>query len=229
MQEKHIRQIIREILQEEDATDKAALSDPLSLVSRTLFPVGQLGKLLIISPGIDNASGPGFSWTLAAPEHVKYSLEAGLPERGVGVVVARNSGVPISAVLKEISSSKDMRIQNLLSAPSRILLGFSGGGSTVIRYTASGDGNISTFSKIYLADPAANSGTVSLIPAMGSSLSKIEMTYNPDNWGGTPNLDRISRELPFFAKKLNAAAGTEVAKLVKKSHIEHLKSMLARI
>ncbi len=229
MQERHIRQIIREILQEEDATDRAVLSDPMSLVNRTLFPAGQLSKLLIISPGIDNAKGPGINWKEAAPVHVKFAREAGLPERGVGVVVARNSGVPISAVLKEISNSKDMSIQNLLSAPSRILLGFSGGGSTVIRYMASGDGNISTFSKIYLADPAANSDTVSLIPAMGSSLSKIDMTYNPDHWGGTPNLDRISRELPLFAKKLNAAAGTEVAKLVKKRHIDHLTDMLARI
>lgn len=229
MHERHIRQIIREILQEADIEDNATVSDPLSLANRSLVPAEQPKKLLIISPGVDNAKGPGINWKEAAPVHVQFAREAGLPGRGVGVVVARNSGVPISSVLKEISSSKDMRIMNLLSAPERILLGFSGGGSTVIRYMASGDGNISTFSKIYLADPAANSDTVSSIPAMRPSLSKIDMTYNPDHWSGTPNLERISRELPLFAKKLNAAAGTEVAKLVKKRHIDHLTDMLARI
>lgn len=229
MQDQHIRQIIRAMLQEEDTLNTPTSRDPMSLESRTLVPTGQPKKLLIISPGIDNASGPGFSWKEAAPEHVKFAIEAGLPGRGVGVVVARNSSVPISSVLKEISDSKDMRIVNLFSAPTRVLLGFSGGGSTVLRYIASGDARLSTFNKIYLADPAANSDTVSLIPSMSSSLPKIDMTYNPLNWKGTPNLDRIRAELPFFAKKLNAAAGTEVAKRVERSHIEHLKDMLAII
>ncbi len=78
MSDKNIRKIVREILQEVGTANAELVRNPLSLNNRILFPVGEPKKLLIISPGIDNASGPGFSWTLAAPEHVKYALEARL-------------------------------------------------------------------------------------------------------------------------------------------------------
>jgi hypothetical protein len=227
MQEQHIRHIIRKILQEEDTMTADSLRNPMSLKNRTLVPAGQPKKLLIISPGIDNASGPGFSWKEAAPAHVKLAIEAGLPERGVGVVVAPNSKTPLAAVIREIGNSKDARIMNLLGASTRVLLGFSGGGGNVIRFVAAGDPHLSTISKIYLADPAATMDSIGLIPRMGSNADKITMTYNPDNWSG-PN-ESFKKSLPAFASKFNQYVGKSAAQLEKKTHIEHLKDMLAII
>ena len=218
MQDQYIRQVIREILQED-------VSDILSLENRTVLPKGELKTLLIISPGVNNAYG----WTYAAPRHAQFAIDAGLPDRGVGVVVAPNSSTPIDDVIKEIGKSKNLKIDLLLSARTRILLGFSGGGGNVINYMASGSPLLSTISKIYLADPVAPADYADLIPKMGSNISKVTMTYNPENWGGTPFLNSVKRGLPIFAKKLNAAAGSEVAKLVERKHPDQLKDMLASI
>jgi hypothetical protein len=169
---------------------------------------GTASKLLIISPGIDNAYG----WSSAADDHAARA--ASILPSDVAYVVAKSSRVPIDAVLTDISRDPKLsRISNIE------VLGFSGGGNTTLQFMKNSS-NAGKIKKFYLADPYWGNVNTADVPYP----SKTTLVFNPSNWASKynikPKFDRLSSSV------ISGGGESENTSL---GHVAILDNMLSKV
>jgi len=148
--------------------------------STVMVPTGKSGgSVLYIFPGIDNfpysdGSKTGASWMV---KQVPDALA-----KGSAVVVARNS----STSWAEVSDEANRLFANAGYTPKdTYAMGFSGGATVVLGSALTTAG----WKRVMLVDPSIPASMRSAIASGGTVPgldSRVEMTYNDENWGGYP-------------------------------------------
>jgi hypothetical protein len=201
-----LRTLIRSLLTEKGNIDPVRKSS----ISNLYYPNDvQMRKILIISPGIDDA----YEWKgdKAAPHHFKQAVPR--LDDDVAIVVAENANTSIDSVLRDIAKDET------LSKVSRIdLLGFSGGGNTVLRFMKSSP-NSSRISKFYLADPHWGDEKTATVPFPG----KTVLMHNVGNWSASYNM---GPKFKVMHKSVVDGGGTAIE--TKLSHVDILRDMISR-
>ena len=203
MEDKKLRELVRGILNEIAQSQ----SDSYTSIKHVYIPADKPArKLLIISPGVDNAYG----WTSAADHHAKEAV-ASLSD-DIAYVVANNAGTPISGVMKDIAGTDKLSNIGVIEA-----LGFSGGGNTLIKFMKSNP-DAAKISKFYLADPYwggdASSATIPYA-------DKVILMYRPRNWSTKYNM---TEKFKVMDKTVKTGGGqSEETSL---GHVDILKTLI---
>ena len=208
MKDETLRQLIRGILNEKANLPVAKNASIDSLY----YPDDKvIRKILIISPGVENA----YEWkdgTKAAHHHFKQAVPR--LDDDVAIVCAKDAGTSIDSVLSDIAKDET------LSKVSNIeLLGFSGGGNTVLKFMKN-SGNAGRISKFYLADPYWNT---ELGPATVPYPSKTILMHNVGNWKIERNMGPVFK---VMHKSVERGGGTAIES--KLGHVDILRDMLSK-
>lgn len=203
MEDKTLRQLIRGILNEKGEIRPTKYASIKHVYAPSDVPAR---KLLIISPGVDNAYG----WTSAADHHAKEA-DTRLSD-DIAYVVANNAGTPISGVMKDIATNDTLSKIDHIEA-----LGFSGGGNTLIKFMKSNP-DAAKISKFYLADPYWGGDTSS---ATIPYADKVVLMYKPGNWSAKHSM---TEKFKVMDKSVKSGGGSSISTSL--GHVEILKDML---
>jgi len=205
MEAKKLRELIRGILNEKAQRQ----TDRYTSIKHVHVPADKpVRKLLIISPGVDNAYG----WTSAADHHAKEAVTRLSDD--IAYVVANNAGTPISGVMKDIAGNDKLSNIGVIEA-----LGFSGGGNTLIKFMKSSP-DAAKISKFYLADPYwggdASSATIPYA-------DKVILMYKPGNWSIKHNM---TEKFKVMDKTVKTGGGqSEETRL---GHVDIFKTLISK-